>query len=45
MDRPEGTEEPVSISVHNSVLGNFKPELVVLLLGRQDTIYEEIGGF
>jgi len=45
VNRPEGTEEPVSVSMHNSVLGNFKPELVVLLLGRQDTIDEKISSF
>lgn len=45
MNGPEGAEEPVSISVHNSVLGDFKSEVVVLLLGRQDTIDEEISSF
>jgi len=45
MNRPEGTEEPVSVSVHHSVLGNFKSELVVLLLVRQYTIDEEVSGF
>ena len=45
MNGPEGAEEPVSISVHNSVLCDFKSEVVVLLLGRQDTIDEEISSF
>jgi hypothetical protein len=31
--------------VHDSVLGNFKSELVVLLLGGQYAIDEEVSGF
>ena len=31
--------------MHDSVLGNFKPKLVVLFLGGQDAINEEISGF
>ena len=31
--------------MHDSVLGDFKSKLVVLLLGGQDTINEEISGF
>jgi len=31
--------------MHDSVLGNFKPKLVVLFLGGQDAIDEEISGF
>ena len=31
--------------MHDSVLGDFKPELVILLPGGQDTINEEISSF
>jgi len=31
--------------MHDSVLSDFEPELVILLPGGQDTINEEISGF